>query len=135
MIMVLDASTAAKLVLQTAPDSVVEAVSQAEAVIAPDLFIAEISNVFWTYHRFNNLPTSDCQFLIDKCIQLIDNFTSAEILYKGAFALAAQSGCTVYDSLYPVLARREDGILVTLDQQLARITEQNAIKVLKSIGK
>ncbi len=57
MIVVLDASAAIKIVFQQSSiKTLSEYLKKTDWVIAPDIFISEITNVFWKYHQFENLP-------------------------------------------------------------------------------
>ena len=48
--------------------------------------------------------------------------TAVEVVdYAAALDVAQQTGLTVYDAAYLVLARSLDAELVTLDKQLARV--------------
>lgn len=128
MIAVLDASIAVKIVLES---DIRNAFSQQqndiEWLLAPDLFIAEVSNVFWKYHRFQHLPTQKCLHLIDSALALVDDFVSAKSLNREAFQLAAESEITVYDALYLVLSRRNGATLFSADQKLIQVAEQHRI--------
>ena len=129
MIAVLDPSAAAELILNRPQKGKIEEyVLNADLVIAPDLFIAEISNVFWKYHHFESLSSEICEELVEKSIQLIDKFESGSTLYREAFQLACETKHPVYDAFYLVLTRRNNGILVSLDKKLNAIAKSQKIK-------
>jgi predicted nucleic acid-binding protein len=130
MIVVIDASAAIEIALNRPKASLFKLpLTKAEAVIAPDLFIAEVTNVFWKYHTFEDLPISLCEGLIENAIALVDDLTNSKNLYAEAFSLACQSNHSVYDMLYLVLARRHNALLMTNDKRLKKLATQNGIKI------
>lgn len=130
MIAVLDTSAAVKVVLQTASQDLIKAVIAAEKVVAPDLFIAEVNNTFWKYHRFEQLPVETCEFLIHKALQLVDQIVMSEGSSQEAFALAIQCEISVYDALYLVAARRRNAYLVSVDNRLIKVAKGLHIRVI-----
>ncbi|MEL6821967.1 MAG: type II toxin-antitoxin system VapC family toxin, partial [Calditrichota bacterium] len=108
----------------------VETVVAAEKVVAPDLFIAEVNNTFWKYHRFEQLPVDTCEFLINKALQLVDQVISLEDSAQEAFALAIQCEISVYDAFYLVAARRRNAYLLSADNQLVKVARELHIRVL-----
>lgn len=130
MIVVLDTSAAVKVVLQTADQSLIEALTTADKVIAPELFVAEVNNTFWKYSRFEQLPVETCEFLIDKALQLVDEFLSIEKMHQEAFALAIQTEISVYDALFLVAARRQNAYLITADKRLHDVATNLSIRII-----
>lgn len=130
MIAVLDTSAAIKVVLQTATQDIVEAVIAAEKVVAPSLFIAEVNNAFWKYHRFEQLPVETCEFLINKTLQLVDQVIPLEGSAQEAFALAILCEISVYDAFYLVAARRRNAYLISADNRLVKIAKELHIRVV-----
>ncbi len=132
MIAVLDPSAAVELILnRPQKDKIEHHVLTADLVISPDLFIAEISNVFWKYHHFESLQSEFCEEFIEKSIQLIDQFEPGSTLYREAFQLACETKRPVYDAFYMVLARRNNGTLVSVDNKLKKIAKSQRIKIIK----
>jgi len=131
MIAVLDSSAAVEFILnRTGKESIESFLLTADSVIAPDIFISEISNVFWKYHKFESLRLDICEELIEKSIQLIDRFESSNELYRESFHLSCENNLTVYDSLYMVLARRNHASLLSIDKKLNEAAKSNGIKIL-----
>lgn len=129
MIIVLDASAAVGISLNRSDAMpLLEHVEKAEWVIAPDLYISEVTNVIWKYHQFEDLPLDVCESVLHTAISLTDEFISAEELYTEAFALACQAGHPVYDALYLVCARRYNAMLISSDQRLMKLAKKHAIK-------
>ncbi len=62
MILILDTSAAIEVVLQREHSkSFSNHISNADWVIAPDVYISEIVNVFWKYYQFDDLPIDICE--------------------------------------------------------------------------
>ena len=130
MIAVLDASAAIEIVLQRKKaKQFVRSVSEADWVIAPNLFIAEVTNVFWKYQKFANLPFAVCEKGIEQAISLPDDYITEHDLYREAFKLACSLNHSVYDMLYLVVARRNSATLLTLDSKLLQTAEKCSIDI------
>ncbi len=131
MIAVLDASVAIEVVLQREKaEKFVSSIAEADWVITPNLFIAEVTNVFWKYQKFANLPFLVCEKGIEQAISLPDNFITEQDLYREAFKLACNLNHSVYDMLYLVIARRNNATLLTLDQKLLQTASKCSIEVV-----
>ncbi len=129
MIVVIDARAALELVLRRdAHQAIGEKVGQADRVIAPGLFCAEVSNAIWKYHIFGQLPLDRAEELLDIAQSIPDELEDDRVLYREAFALACLTQQSVYDMLYLVLARRNNGMLLTMDQQLKRTAQNHSIR-------
>lgn len=132
MIIVLDSSAAIEFILNRQHKKSIESsLLKSDLVTAPDIFISEVSNVFWKYHRFDSLQKKIGEELIDKSIQLIDQFESSSTLYREAFNFACTTKHPVYDTLYIILARRNNGRLISLDKKLNLLAQSQSIKTLK----
>jgi len=133
MIIILDTCAAIEVVLAKPRASLfVETLAQAEWVIAPDSFISEASNVFWKYHQFEQLPIKICETALEKSIQLVDDFVDSKVLYQEAFSLACSLKQPVYDALFLVLARRHNGVLMTLDKRMMKGASKSSIHTCSS---
>jgi len=131
MIVVLDTSAAIEFILHRAHQkSVQSALMKADSVIAPDMYIPEITNVLWKYNQFESLKETICEELIEKSIQLIDHFESSLELYREAFQMACKTRHAVYDALYIVLARRNNALLLSVDKKLNDVAKSHGIKIL-----
>ncbi|MBN2012940.1 type II toxin-antitoxin system VapC family toxin [candidate division KSB1 bacterium] len=132
MICVVDPSVAVEIVLDKAQATYYsEILSDAEWVIAPDLFISEVTNVFWKYNRFENLPLEICEESLSASLKLIDDFIHAKNLYQEALSFACATSHPVYDIMYLVLTRRHSGYLLTLDKQMIQLATNNSIRVMQ----
>jgi predicted nucleic acid-binding protein len=129
MILVLDTSAAIEVVLQRKDaDPIGEKITEAEWVIAPDIYVTEITNVFWKYHQFSDLSMETCESGIVDALGIVDDIIGSADLYKEAFALACMTGHPVYDAMFLVLARRHNAILLTRDKKLAKLAKKCSVK-------
>jgi len=129
MITILDASGAIGVVLGLPEGNLIaEQLNSSNRVIAPELYISEVTNVFWKYHQFENLPIELSEAGIDQAIALIDEFVGPQELYKEAFSLACSAKHSVYDMLYLSLARRNNGLLLTTDNVLKAIAKNYLVR-------
>ena len=122
MIVVLDASGAAEIALNRpkAP-RFREVLSDADLVLAPDIFVTEITNVFWKYVRFSGLSASEATQAVDFSIGLVDSFAEARLLWREALAEAVRLSHPVYDLCYAITARRNGAFLMTCDGKLGAL--------------
>ena len=119
MIVILDTSAAVEIVLhRDSAKRLAEVVREADWVVAPTLFIAEVSNVFWKYQKFVDYPYPDCERDIEQAIALPDEYVNEIELYREAFKLGCTLDHPIYDMLYVVLARRNSARLLTMDKKL-----------------
>lgn len=131
MIIILDTSAAIEIILgRKYAKKLGGQVADANWVIAPGLFIPEVTNVFWKYFQFSDLPISQCEMFIEETLDLPDEYVNDAMLYKEAFALACQTQKPVYDMFFLTLARRNNGYLMTLDKALAQTAKKNAIRFI-----
>lgn len=130
MIAVLDTSAAVEILLQKDKSRKFQAQCQQAAwVVAPDLFVSEISNVFWKYHRAGILDGETCAQLAEDGLNLIDDFIEAQDLWKEVLAEGIKNDRAVYDMFYIVLARRNNATLITNDSALASLCRKLKIAV------
>ncbi len=130
MITVLDASAAIEIVLQREQaEKITRCVTDADWVITPTLFMAEVTNVFWKYQKIADFPFLVCEKGIEQAIGLPDDFIEEKDLWREAFKLACNLNHSVYDMLYLVVARRNNGTLLTLDKKLIKAALKCSIEV------
>ena len=131
MTVVLDASAAVGLILgRTDHSGIRDAVDSAEEVHVPQLYVAELSNSFWKYHRLEGLDIDICQKAVDRGLLLPDRFWDDRELQREALAMACACGTPVYDMFYLVLARRLGAHLATADRQLRKFAGRHDVRVL-----
>jgi predicted nucleic acid-binding protein len=131
MIIVLDTSAALEILLKKEnSDRFKKALLEADTVIAPELYISEITNVAWKYNKIAQFKHEECYRISEDGINLIDQFIDAKDLWKEALREAINNNQSVYDCQYLICARRNDGILLTLDQKLKKLCSQLKIEAL-----
>lgn len=129
MIAVLDTSAAVELVLQReSADRFSELLARADLVVAPNLLIAEATNVFWKYQKIADYPYDDCERAIEQIISLPDEYVSEKELYREAFSLGCMLNHSVYDMIFLVLARRNGARLLTMDKKLITAAEKAGVR-------
>jgi predicted nucleic acid-binding protein len=128
---VIDASAAVGIVLaQPGTELFSPLLEQAALVIAPDLFVAEVGNTLWKYRKASLLPMARCEQALEQAMGLPDRIEPSSTLHLEAFALACRHHHPVYDTLYLVLARRNNATLLTLDRRLAKLAGKLEIEVI-----
>jgi len=122
MIVVLDVSAAIEIILKKDKKELYDShYKTSNWVIAPDLFISEISNAFWKYYKAEILKHEECAQYIEDGLAMIDDFMEVKDLWKEAFAESIKNKHPVYDMFYAVLSRRNDATLLTNDRALSEI--------------
>lgn len=130
MKVVLDASAAIEVVLGRGQAERLAAVlEEADVVLAPELFIPEVVNTIWKYHRFERLGLDACDRAMEAALSLVDALVSSKETYGEAFLLARTARRPVYDMFYLALARREDAVFLTLDKALRKEAEHQGVRV------
>jgi predicted nucleic acid-binding protein len=128
---VVDASAAIEVALnRRGAAALIEALAVAEEVLAPDLFIAEVTNVIWKYHHFENLDLATCEQALAVAVQIPDALVCSRDLHREAFLLARSCGRAACDMFYLALAQREDASLVTLDGAFRKVAKKQSVRVL-----
>ena len=87
--------------------------------IVPDLFWPEFGNILWKAMREGRCSRESAESALGEMRnRKLPTFSSLELL-DNAFAIAAQFGRTVYDSVYVALAISSKAHMVTADERLA----------------
>jgi len=130
MTAVLDVSAAIEILLQKEKKELFNATyEKASWVIAPDLYIAEISNVLWKYYKSGLISHIECIQYVEDGIELIDDYFPSRELWKEALGEGIKNTHSIYDMYYAVLARRNDATLITNDSKLSLICNKLNIEV------
>ena len=130
MIAVLDASAAVEVVLQRGmAERMSTCLGEADWVIAPTLFIPEVTNVFWKYQRLTDLSVRACAQALDRAMALPDDFIDEQDFFREAFKLACTVDHSVYDIMYLITARRHNAVLLTLDKKLVRLAKDCSVEI------
>ena len=117
---VVDASVAAKWVVEEAHSAEAETLLRCEALHAPDHWLAEAVNVLWSKVFKGDLNAADAgeRMLLLSRAPVIGMPIAA--LMPRAFAISVARSVTVYNSPYVALAEALDLPLVTADARLIR---------------
>jgi predicted nucleic acid-binding protein len=129
MTIVLDVSAAMQIVLQKERKDYFESlVKKASWVIAPELYISEITNVLWKYHKNKILTHDECLQYLEDGLALIDDFFTEKDMWKEVLGESIKNDHSAYDMFYAILARRNDSILVSHDKELIKIAKEMKIE-------
>lgn len=131
MIAVVDASTAVEIVFQrTAADKLSNALREADWVLAPYLFVSEVNNTFWKYHRLGGLSIRDCEQRLEQTLSLPDDFVNEMDIFREAFKQSCTSSQAVYDMMYAIIARRNNATLLTIDKKRTQMAKRLSIVLI-----
>ncbi len=131
MIIILDTSAAIDILLGKGNfENYQNIIEKADTVIAPEIYISEITNVAWKYNKLADFTHEESLNLAEDGINLIDQFVAVKDLWKESLREAINNDHPVYDCLYVVCARRNDGILLSRDKKLKKICEELRIQTL-----
>ena len=133
--LVLDSSAAVELVFERPKSAVLRALScKGERVIAPELYLAEMTHVIEKYVRGHYIDASSGVLLLDKALHLVDEFIPMSELVNEVFTESLRLGHSAYDVFYFVLARRNAATLCTLDQRLQQLCLKNGVNCFYDLG-
>jgi predicted nucleic acid-binding protein len=126
-VLVVDASVAAKWFLPVPGETLVDEAFRllhqyADGEIrflVPDLFWAELGNLFWKAVRRNRWTQTSAEAALTALQERKLPTVSSAVLLDPAFRIAIAFDRTVYDSLYIALAVHSKAQLVTADERLA----------------
>jgi predicted nucleic acid-binding protein len=127
--LILDASAAIEVAFNRGKAKVLaQALEEADLVMAPDLFVAEVVNTVWKYRHFEDLSETECDRVLDISLGLVDELVPCKELYRETFLLARAARMPAYDMFYLALACREDAALLTLDAALKKQAAKEGIR-------
>jgi len=130
MILVLDASAAAEIVMRrTRSAKFTSLTAEAARVIVPELYFFELTNLFWKYHHLARIDKDQCVRALTLAGSLPDESVPAAELVNECFDMACLTGHSAYDLFYLVLARRRGAVLATLDKKLVRLCRKHGVRL------
>ena len=88
-------------------------------LVVPDLFWAELGNIFWKAVRQGRWQRSRAEEALRLAQARLFPTVSSNALLQDAFQISSSFDRTVYDSLYVALAIASKATLVTADERLA----------------
>ena len=124
MTLVVDASVTAKWFIQEPETPFAEAILAQGPVIAPDLIVAEVTNVAWTRVRLGRLSLSQAQALSRKLGNMFAELIPCAQLAAHAIEIAIAFDHPIYDAYYLAVAESAKTELVTADGALFRKTRR-----------
>ncbi|MFA6009206.1 MAG: type II toxin-antitoxin system VapC family toxin [Desulfobacteraceae bacterium] len=130
MIIVLDASGAVEIALGRENSILfMNHLKNADVILAPDTYVSEITNIFWKYSKFSQFSDEICLKGIDFCINLIDDFIDSKDLWREAYFESVKNDSSTYDMFYLVAARRNYGLIISMDKKLNKLAEKEHLKM------
>lgn len=117
---VVDASVAAKWVVEEAHSPKAEILLAFDARYAPDHWRAEAVNVLWAKVFRGDLTPADAEERMKVLMRAPILDTPIATLMPRAFSIAVACMVTIYDALYLALAEERDVGFVTADERLIR---------------
>ena len=105
-------------------------IRNAQEVLVPELFVAEIANVLWKYVKAKELDLSTSQFCLENALKICDRIVDTAPLIEEALMTSCLAKHPVYDSIYLVLARRNGARLLTLDRRLITLAQSCGVACL-----
>lgn len=119
MTWIVDASVAVKWYFQETDSIEAKALAVAgDKLIAPELLMAEILNVFWRLDRKGGAHSVDRSSSLESLKAVIDEWFPLNDLAKRAGEISESLDHPVYDCFYLALAEKEQATLVTADTRL-----------------
>ena len=118
---VVDASVACKWFFEEDLSDEAQALATTRYVLlAPDLIIAECTNVAWRRVRDGQISPEQAEAFLKALPAWFESLTPSVELHEAAFRIARTLNHPVYDCLYIALAARAAAPLITADATLAR---------------
>lgn len=120
MTLVVDASVALKWFLDDEPqlNEASAVLDSGEALIAPDLVIAEVCNAAWRGVRVGRLSPEQARIIAKSVPSFFAALVAGSELAERTMSIASQLDHAVYDCFYLALAEARDLPLVTADVRL-----------------
>jgi predicted nucleic acid-binding protein len=140
---VVDASVACKWVLPSDDESLTgEAARLLDAFVdkkirfvEPDLFWAELGNIFWKAVRQERWTRELADIALNAMLERNFPTVPSKVLLRQANVIASEFDRSLHDSLYVALALRARGELVTADERLAKaLAAHLPVKWLGALG-
>lgn len=106
-----------------------------DELIAPDMLIAEATNVFWKRFERGDLTAQEAADSLNDLLAINLPFSSAATLASQALTLAIMHHRSAYDCLYLALALEQNCDLATSDERLFNALSANfpQIKLLQHL--
>lgn len=115
---VVDASVVVKWLVPEEHSEKAVALLDQHDLIAPDLVLAEVGNIFWKMQRRDELSDDEALTALETLRPPPFELHPTEKLLPNAYLIAARHDRTLYDSLYLALAVASSTRMVTADSKL-----------------
>ena len=124
---VIDASAAIRWFKSASPAEQPYGLPQTEeALVAPDLFIAEVRSAVLLYVRKKELKLDHAKEIVKTIDRLMAGYVPIEELRDAAWEMALAFDHSPYDCFYVELARTLDTYVLTADERLLRKFHKSA---------
>jgi predicted nucleic acid-binding protein len=141
MTIVVDASVAAKWVLEELESDIAESILKAVArkriaVLAPEILTAEIANLLWKAVWRNGMRADEALDLYADFMRICPPLVRDSELAGTALELALRYQRSVYDCLYLALAQQTPCEFVTADTRLYNAVRNHlpGVRILADLG-
>lgn len=132
MIVVVDASAGFELLTDSLTGQHIrKTLEQAEATIAPDLYVSELANICWKAVQRNELSLDQATLGLRLSLSVIDIWKTSNDIAVEALREANMSGHPAYDLMYLITARREGATLISLDKGMRALAKKMGVRVTK----
>ena len=117
---VVDTNVLAYYALGTTPfcEEISELLSKPVELIAPDSWRVELLNVVWQASRSGAIQVGHGLALLEGVEKLLDRSVPVRSIWREALVCAQEHDLSTHDTLFIVLAEREQSDLLTYDQRL-----------------
>lgn len=130
MTLVLDTSSAVEFILNRPNAPAIESyLYNANRVITPELYVAELANVLWKYVHFKQMSKVKASNFLELALELPDEIMPGKEFAAEAFSMACVSQHSAYDLFFILLARRNNATVLTLDTKLAKLAKQLDVQI------
>jgi predicted nucleic acid-binding protein len=128
--LVIDASVAVKWVVDEPDSAFARAVAESgEALIAPELVLAEAGNVLWRLVKTGRIGSDQAAAAELELRRAFDQLIPIAELSANALAIAIKLGHPIYDCYYLALAQRVSAELITNDGRLLSRSAASSVRV------
>lgn len=92
--------------------------AEADTIVVPDSFRAEMANVTWQWVKHHNVPEASAYGILQDANSLVDRVVSSERIWVQALQLSIQQNHPVYDTLFIAAADASSDLVVTYDKKM-----------------
>ena len=93
--------------------------AEAEQIIVPDSFFAELGNVVWEWIVFRQLPINIGLDVLHDAEELVTKVIPVTSVFDSALRLAVEKNHSLYDTVFVAAAVQEQVQVVTFDRKFA----------------